>query len=239
MFDSLPHSDPDPKRILIVLHQEHSSPGRIGRLLEAMGYRLDARRPRFGDPLPKTLADHAGAIVFGGPMSANDDEGWIRDEIDWINVPLAENKPFLGICLGAQMLARCLGHKVSPHPEGRVEIGYYPVKPTKHGHDLCAVGFPDHVYHWHREGFECPREALLLAEGEHFETQAIRVGERAYGFQFHPEVTYAMMCKWTCHGAERLAAPGARARHQHLEGWYMHDAKVARWTEDFLRGWVG
>ena len=238
MFD-LPPSGPDPKRILIVLHQEHSTPGRVGRLLKAMGYQLDTRRPRFGDPLPRTLANHAAAIVFGGPMSANDNEGWIKDEIDWINVALKENKPFLGICLGAQMLARCLGHKVSPHPEGRVEIGYYPVDATEHGRSLCEAHFPDHVYHWHREGFECPRDAVLLAAGEHFETQAIRVGDNAYGFQFHPEVTYAMMCKWTCHGAERLAAPGARARHHHLEGWYMHDAKVARWTEDFLRGFVG
>ena len=68
---------------------------------------LDIRRPRFGDPLPHTLeANHAGAVIFGGPMSVNDPDGFVRDEIEWIKVPLAEQKPLLGICLGAQMLAR-------------------------------------------------------------------------------------------------------------------------------------
>src|SRR6266568_2572932 len=92
------------KPVLIVLHQEHSTPGRIGRLLREFGAPLDIRRPRFGDELPKTLANHSGAVIFGGPMSANDEEDWIKREIDWIGVPLRENKPFLGICLGAQLL---------------------------------------------------------------------------------------------------------------------------------------
>src|SRR5437016_1844917 len=116
--------------VLIVLHQEHSTPGRIGHALKSRGYPLDIRRPRFDEPLPDTLADHSGAIVFGGPQSANDNEAFVRREIDWIGVPLAEKKPFLGICLGAQMLARHLGTRVDLHPEGQVECGYYPIRPT-------------------------------------------------------------------------------------------------------------
>jgi GMP synthase (glutamine-hydrolysing) len=225
-------------KILVVLHQEHSTPGRIGRLLRQKGCELDIRRPRFGDPLPRSLADHAGAIVFGGPMSANDEDDFVKAEIDWINVPLKEKKPFLGICLGAQMLARTLGQRVYVHPEGRVEIGYYPIRPTEHGRALCSARFPDHVYHWHREGFGLPQGALLLAEGGDFEVQAVRFGATAYGFQFHPEVTYAMMCRWTSKGAERLTAPGAWARDHHLEGWFLHDSKVASWTENFLDCWM-
>src|SRR5918911_1058119 len=76
-------------RILIVLHQETSNPGRVGQLLRRRGFELDIRRPRFGDPLPETLARHAGAVVFGGPMSANDDEPYVHAEIDWLRVPLA------------------------------------------------------------------------------------------------------------------------------------------------------
>src|SRR6266478_1645601 len=91
--------------VLIVLHQESSTPGRVGNALRALGHRLDIRRPRFGDPLPNTLEQHAGAVVFGGPMSANDSDNYIRREIDWIEIPLCEQRPFLGICLGAQMLA--------------------------------------------------------------------------------------------------------------------------------------
>src|ERR1035437_10684342 len=70
--------------VLIVLHQETSTPGRVGNVLRALGYRLDIRRPRFGDPLPRTLDGHAGAVIFGGPMSANDPDDFVRREIDWI-----------------------------------------------------------------------------------------------------------------------------------------------------------
>ncbi len=125
---------PKPLRpVLIVLHQETSSPGRVGNVLRALGHKLDIRRPRFGDPLPETLDGHAGAVIFGGPMSANDPDDFVRQEIDWIAVPLGEQRPFLGICLGAQMLARQLGARVAPHPQGLAQIGYYPIRPTASG----------------------------------------------------------------------------------------------------------
>ena len=155
--------------------RKHSTPGRIGNALRDLGYPLDVRRPRFEDPLPSTMAEHAGAIIFGGPMSANDPDDFIRREIDWIGVPLKERKPFLGICLGAQMFARQLGGKVFRHPEGHAEIGYYPIRPT--GAGLAVVdAWPECVYQWHREGFDLPPGAELLAEGDTFEVQAIRAG---------------------------------------------------------------
>ena len=133
------------------------------------------RRPRFGDPLPQTLRDHSGAVIFGGPMSANDADEFIGREIDWISVPLKEDKPFLGICLGAQMCARALGGRVFPHPAGHAEIGYYPIRPTAAG--LSVVDpWPEQVYQWHREGFDLPDGAELLAEGDTFEVQAFRYG---------------------------------------------------------------
>jgi GMP synthase (glutamine-hydrolysing) len=228
------------KPVLIVLHQEHSSPARIGRLLRARGYRLDVRRPRFGDPLPTTMADHAGAVIFGGPMSANDPDDFIAREIDWIGVPLKEQAPFLGVCLGAQMFARHLGEKVYPHPEGRVEVGYYPITPTPEAERMFGDGFfPRRVYQWHREGFDLPRDATLLATGLDFEVQACHVGERAFALQFHPEVTYAMMCAWTVKGHQRMSLPGARQTRQlHLEGWFAHDGAVARWLDSFLGFWI-
>src|ERR1700674_4433407 len=163
--------------ILIILHQEHSTPGRVGNALRELGYRLDVRRPRFGDPLPQTMADHSAGIIFGGPMSANDQDDFIRRETDWTAVPLRENKPFLGICLGAQMFARQLGGKVYRHPEGRGEHGHSPLRHPAAG--LDAVGeWPERVYQWHREGFDLPAGADLLAEGDTFEVQAIRYGSR-------------------------------------------------------------
>ena len=156
--------------VLIILHQESSSPGRVGNALRALGHPLDVRRPRFGDALPETLDKHAGAVIFGGPMSANDGDDFVRREIDWIAVPLRERRPFLGICLGAQMLARQLGARVAPHPQGRAQIGYYPIRPTPAGLEICP-NWPDHVYHWHREGFELPSGAELLAGAATFRSR--------------------------------------------------------------------
>ena len=229
---------PRPK-ILIILHQEHSTAGRIGRMLRAQGCDLDIRRPRFGDALPARMDDHAGAMIFGGPMSANDEEDYIRTEIDWIGVPLKAQKPFLGICLGAQMLARHFGGRVYGHPQGRVEIGYYPVEATSAGHAACPAPFPGHVYQWHREGFDLPRGGVLLAQGQDFAVQACQSGPAAFGIQFHPEVTYAMICRWTTVAADRMDGPGAHPRQNHLEGWFRHDAALSRWSAAFLKGWVG
>jgi GMP synthase (glutamine-hydrolysing) len=222
--------------VLIVLHQESSSPGRVGNVLGALGYKLDIRRPRFGDPLPDTLEQHAGAVIFGGPMSANDPDDFVRREIDWIDVPLRERKPFLGICLGAQMLAKQLGASVAPHPQGRAEIGYYPVRPTAAGLALCP-DWPGHVYHWHREGFERPSGCELLAEGDDFPVQAVRYGD-AYGLQFHPDVTYAMLHRWTTRGHDRMETPGARARHHHFTDRALHDVAERAWLKHFIARWL-
>lgn len=170
------------KNILIVLHSDVSSPGRIGHMLVEKGYRLDLRRPCLGEALPASMEHHAGAVIFGGPMSANDPDDWIAREIDWIGLPLKEEKPFLGVCLGAQMLSKQLGGRVGPHADGLVEIGYYPLRPTDEGK---AFGpWPEHVYHWHREGLTLPHGATRMATGETFENQAFRYGPKAFGIQF-------------------------------------------------------
>lgn len=225
------------KRVLIVLHQETSTPGRVGQELVRRGFSLDIRRPRFGDPLPADMPHHAGAVVFGGPMSANDPDAYISREIDWIGVPLKEQKPFLGICLGAQMMVRHLGGKVTAHPREEVEIGYYPLHPTETGQSLLT--WPGKVYQWHSEGFDLPRGADLLATGDTYPNQAIRVGPRAYGIQFHPELTHAMMVRWTTKGAPRMAQPGAQARHDHFAGRFVFDGAVRKWLDDFLDLWIG
>lgn len=224
-------------KVLIVLHQETSTPGRVGQELVKRGFALDIRRPRFGDLLPETLADHVGSVIFGGPMSANDTDAFIAREIDWIDVPLREKKPFLGICLGAQMLARNLGARVRGHDDELVEIGYYDLHPTDAGSRMMS--WPGKVYQWHREGFDMPAGAELLARGDTYPNQAIRVGPAAYGIQFHPELTYQMMVRWTTRAAPRMALPGARQRRDHFAGRFAFDPAVKAWLDDFLDRWIG
>ncbi|MDP2619414.1 MAG: glutamine amidotransferase [Hyphomicrobiales bacterium] len=223
-------------KILVILHQEHSTPGRVGNMLRGRGFKLDMRRPRFGDPLPETMEEHAGAIIFGGPISANDEDGYMRAEIEWVRVALDEEAPFLGICLGAQIMARQLCAPVREHRQGEVEIGYYPIRPTRAGADLAP--WPQKVYQWHREGLELPRGATLLAEGDTFACQAFRYGEAAYAVQFHPEVNLAMMHRWTVRGAERLTLPGARPREEHFSERTIHDDANADWLRRLLDRWL-
>jgi len=224
-----------PERVLIILHQEHSTPGRVGRLLAERGFALDIRRLRCGDVLPDTLEEHAGVVVFGGPMSANDHDENVKKEIEWMEVPLREDKPLFGICLGAQILARALGAKVDFHPQGMVEVGYYPLRATEAGKKLLE--WPDHVYQWHREGFDLPAGAVLLAEGDTFRNQAFQYGPAAFGFQFHSELTHQMMCRWTTRGHARLELPNAQSRAEHFDGRLVHDGKTKLWLDRFIDLW--
>ena len=224
--------------VLIVLHQEHSTPGRVGLRLAARGYRLDIRRPRFGDLLPETLAEHSGAIVFGGPMSVNDADDFLKSETDWIRVPLKEDAPFLGLCLGAQMLARHLGAPVEPHADGHIEVGWFGLSATEAGEALMQ--WPDRVHQFHREGFDLPAGATLLAEGaaETFPNQAFSYGAAAFAIQFHIELTTAMVSRWTGRIGERVKLPGGQAAHLHFEGRALHDWKTSAFLDAFLDLWL-
>lgn len=223
-----------PNKILIILHQENSSAGRVGQMLQLAGFALDIRRPVLGDPLPDTLADHVGAVIFGGPMSANDDDQvYVRQEIDWHEIPLRENKPYLGICLGAQMLVRHLGGMVSAHEDGLTEIGWYGLRSTPDGQALMQ--WPQTVYQFHREGFSLPEGAQLLATADTYPNQAFRYGENAWGIQFHAELTQLMMQRWVVRGAHRFEMPGAQQGHEHLHGRLVHDGHLRLWLAEFLQ----
>lgn len=221
--------------VVLVLHQPQSVPGFVGKWLEAEGYGLDIRRPRFGDPLPETLENHAGAIIFGGPMSANDGEDYMRIETDWIGVALKEQKPYLGLCLGAQMLARLLGAKVSLDPQARVEIGYHQIMPTAAA-AAAATPWPSRVYQWHKEGFELPTGATLLAQSDGpFPNQAFQVGPKAVGLQFHPEITHGMLDGWTGRNPDKLTQVGAYGRDRQLEDHATYSPQVRQWFDGFMR----
>ena len=225
--------------ILIILHQEQSTPGRVGKLLQERGYNLDIRRPRFGDPLPETMDEHKAALIFGGPMSANDPDDFIKQEIDWLSVPLKERAPFFGICLGAQMLAKNLGGEVYEHPEGKAEIGFYPVKDLRpENHQQIMPSAPSHVFQWHVESYELPKGTQNLMSCEMFENQAFQLDDEIFGVQFNTELTLAMHYRWLVGGAHRMTMPGTMPRKQHLEGRLLYDNEIKRWLNQFLDNWL-
>ncbi len=224
--------------VLLVVHSRRSDPGQVAAALRTQGWGIDVRCPRAGVSLPESMDGHAGAVIFGGPMSANDDSlPFIRQELDWIPTALDSGKPFFGICLGAQLLARCLGAAVTVHPEGLHEVGYYPIAPTPAGGDVFPG--PLHVFHWHGEGIELPAGAELLATGDTFANQAFRYGAAAYGVQFHPEIREDILKLWMKRAADKLGAPGAQPPEDHLAGHARHGAAMHRWLDGFIGAWLG
>ena len=222
-----------PGPILTILHQESSTPGRVGQILQARGHRLAIRRPALGDALPRDLSAFGGLVVFGGPMSANDPDPYIAAETDLLARALDGNVPTLAICLGAQMLVCALGGTVGPRGENWAEIGWYPLRATSAGKE-SGLPWPSHVYQWHREGFDLPSGATCLASSDAYPTQAFSIGS-ALAVQFHAELTLAMMCRWTVKGAHCFQFPGARGgRHAHLQGRLRHDGPLRYWLEEAL-----
>jgi len=224
------------QKVLIVVHQEDSTPGRVGDFLVQRGYALERRCPNMGDPLPEDLAGFAGCVVFGGPMSANDDHlPGIRNELRWLEkCALPSSRPLLGICLGGQQIARVLGARVGCHRDGLVEIGYYEVAPTDAGADFLDC--PTVFYQWHTETFDIPDCAEHLAHNENFPGQAFRYDGSTYAIEFHPEMTREMVEKW-CRsesGSKKLDLPGAQPQEAHLKGYDRFARETDRWLGWFL-----
>ena len=94
------------KTALFILHQKTSEAGDIANKLKIRGFDFEIRRPSLGESLPTNLNKYSAIVVFGGPMSANDDVEFMKKEIDWIEQVLQSDVPYLGICLGAQILAK-------------------------------------------------------------------------------------------------------------------------------------
>ena len=218
-------------RALLIKHSS-SRDDRVKRQLEERGVRITWACPAEGDALPLAEERYDLAVVYGGPQSANDDTPYLRAEREWIRRWVEGGGLFLGLCLGAQLLARAFGARVGPHPGGRYEVGYRPVYPTAAGAGL----FPSElrVYQWHREGFEVPPGAVLLARGDTFPNQAFRCGERAFGLQFHPEVDRDAVREWSEPGPHLRTDRGAHSQERQIADSERYDARVAAWSARFL-----
>ena len=181
------------KKVLYVFHQKTSVAGDIGNKFKDRGYLEEIIRPPLGDRLPEDLAKYSAIVIFGGPMSVNDDDQFIKDEIEWMEKVINSKIPFLGICLGAQILAKYLGCDVVKNEKDLAEIGFYEIKPVGEGDNIFKN--QNIFYQFHTEGFELPEGCQLLARGKIFKNQAFRY-ENCYALQFHPEVNMIVHLRW-------------------------------------------
>ena len=228
-------------KVITVVHGSYSNTGRIGKGVQAKGFEEVRCCLPTGDTLPDCFDDIAGAVVFGGPMSANDDDtlDFIAKELVWIDKVMEQGVPFLGICLGAQMLARTMGATVKPHDGGWHEIGFNQVVPTDAGEELLGdMGF---FYQWHGEGFDLPSGCDLLATSAtgYFPHQMFQAAPQAYGVQFHPECSLDIIKLWMTEAAHRLEERGAQQPEEQLANAEKYDHLVDAWVPGFLDRWLG
>ena len=204
---------PFPYRVFVFRHIPYEDLGLIRAPLEERGISIeyaDLYRP---GPPPPDITQAAGLIFMGGPMSANDDLPYLRQELQLIAQAVERRQPVLGVCLGAQLIAKALGAKVYRNPVK--EIGWFEIHFTgAAARDplFAGVGPAETVFHWHGETFDLPPGAERLAYSEACRNQAFRAAAGVYGLQFHLEVTPAMIEDWcdrdaNCGDVRELDAP--------------------------------
>lgn len=201
--------------IHVYRHVPHEHLGGAARLLEAEGisYRYVNLYETAPEQIPP-IEQSQGLIVLGGPMSVNDPAfPTVEVELQRVRTALRSGLPYLGICLGSQLLAKAVGGRIFANPRGR-EIGWYPIQTTPEAAQDRLLGHFEAaptVLHWHGEIFALPDEAVVLAKSEITPIQAFRWGERAWGLLFHVELDDATLAEWLETPSMRSEAQGERA----------------------------
>lgn len=185
-------------RILSLLQPGGGHSGLLRERAAAGGHALVEWTPGLGEPVPGPVQDFDALAVFGGGMSVADAERlpWLAGELELLRDAVSTGTPVLGVCLGAQLLAAAAGAPV--HRAAVPEIGWLEVERLPPGADDPVLsGLPDRftAYQWHSWTFELPAGAVELARSAVC-PQAFRLGESAWGVQFHPEVTPDVLAEW-------------------------------------------
>jgi GMP synthase-like glutamine amidotransferase len=195
--------------ILIVQHAESEGPGLLEGVFGERGLPTRLVRADGGESVPRSAAGVAAIVLLGGPMGVDEAGRYphLRDEILLAADALRLGVPILGICLGAQILAAAAGGRVYKGPAQ--EIGWHPATLTDAGRADRLLGhLPSEatVFHWHGDTFDLPRGGTILASSRLYERQAFRLEPRAWGVQFHPEITEAMVDAWAARARPDEAA---------------------------------
>jgi GMP synthase (glutamine-hydrolysing) len=197
------------KQAIAVRHVHFEDLGTFAPVLEEHGYAIGYVDPGIDDLAAVDPVAPDLFIILGGPIGAYEEDKYpfLRTELALIDRRLAVGRPILGLCLGAQLMARAMGAEVRPGPAK--EIGWGPLKLTQAGRagPLRHLG-AEPVMHWHGDMFDLPSGAELLASTEICPNQAFAAGSAVLACQFHPEAGTAGFERWLIGHAAEIAAVG-------------------------------
>jgi len=197
--------------VLSIVHHDVTDGGVFDQTAEELGHSVERWLPPDDGVASRSPTDYDAIMVFGGAMHPDQDDAhpWLTPEVDFIERTLSARVPVLGVCLGAQLLARAAGASVCPAEAS--EVGWVEVGLTAAGHaDPVLSTLPDRIdaFQWHHYTFGLPATATELATSA-AARQAFVIGDHAWGIQFHAEVTREMIASWAHAGADDL--PGTPA----------------------------
>lgn len=226
---------------LVLQHLDIEPPALIGDLLREAGHHLHTVHVDAGDTLPANTDHLHGIIIMGGPQSANDTHlSYIRGELLWLEKRIGEGVPMLGICLGAQLMAKATGGTIMPSPVR--ELGWSPIYPTNAASsDLLFSSLPATgltVFQWHGETFTLPDHATLLATHPGVPAQAFSLGAAQYGLQFHIEVDASIIDTWVAAGSSErnyLGSEGVLTLHH---GTSQYLSSMQQYARQMIKRWL-
>ena len=211
-------------RVLAIENYPNTTLGLVGQALREAGAEARIVRTHAGDGLPASHDDFDAAVLLGGGQNALDDSDhpYLPQEVALARGFGEADKPVLGICLGAQLLARAYGaQNILGRP---IEFGWHEVRTTEAGRSdpvLAAIGEGAPLFHWHTDTFTLPPGAVHLATSAMTQNQAFRIGRAVYGIQFHLEAGTELVSQWNRDFADEIAAS--------TPDWFeRHPAEAAR-----------
>lgn len=228
--------------VLIIKNCAREGPGTLGEILCSNGIKYDLVEIEHAEKIPDTT-EYDALIVMGGPASANDITKAMQQEIAAIEQAVMADVPYLGICLGMQTLVKACGGSVIRNPVK--EVGWKDIQGKDFSLELTPAGKKDTIFeglearlpifHLHGETVELTDDMQLLVTGKHCRNQVVKVGNKAYGFQGHLELTPSMLDTWLAEDDDLKQLSSEEIKRDHAAVRDEYESNSKKVFTNFLR----